>query len=151
MTLLQKLINKLEYSTETYCWLWNGRIRKGYGEIKYNGKHFGAHRVAYQYFVKDIPDGLCVLHKCDVPNCCNPMHLYIGTKQDNADDRERRNRSNYNNAARGEKNGRSKLTEKQVLEIRESKDTQVVLAKRYHISRSHISNVRNRKMWKHID
>ncbi len=149
MTLLQRLINKLEYNHKTHCWLWVGRIRKGYGEIKYCGKHFGVHRVAYQYFVKDIPDGLCVLHKCDVPNCCNPMHLFLGTKRDNAKDRVKRNP--YSWPSGNNHYSVRKLTKQDVLDIRASQESLQILAKRYNVHGSHISNIKNRKTWKYID
>jgi hypothetical protein len=34
-----------------------------------------------------IPPGLHVLHHCDNPPCWNPEHLFVGTNQDNTDDK----------------------------------------------------------------
>jgi len=146
MILFQRLISKLEYNTETYCWLWNGRIRKGYGEIKYYGKHLGTHRVAYQYFVKDIPDGLCVLHKCDVPSCCNPMHLFLGTKKDNSLDAIKKGR-----ICRGEQVSNSKLTTKDIVDIRRSLLSTRQLGKRLNVNHTTIWKIRTNKTWKHVD
>jgi hypothetical protein len=71
---------------ESGCWLWENDISSGYGYIRYQGKGQGAHRVAYQLFVGEIPDKLNVLHHCDVRCCVNPYHLYIGTDKQNVKD-----------------------------------------------------------------
>jgi hypothetical protein len=74
------------------CWLWTGAILKG----KKNGYGmFGgarAHRWSYEYHIGAIPSGMRVLHTCDVRNCVNPQHLWIGTDRDNARDREAKGR-----------------------------------------------------------
>jgi hypothetical protein len=69
------------------CWIWRGaKTDKGYGHFKSMGKTRGAHRTAYELFVGPIPTGLYVLHRCDVPPCCNPAHLFVGTNRDNVQD-----------------------------------------------------------------
>ena len=69
------------------CWLWTkSRISVGYGDFRQDGKHWLAHRAAYEAFIGPIPDGLHVLHKCDVRLCCNPEHLFVGTNRDNIAD-----------------------------------------------------------------
>lgn len=71
----------------TGCWLWTGALAGfGYGIAGGNRYRIKAHREAYRLFVGDIPRDLCVLHKCDVPSCCNPAHLYLGTILDNRED-----------------------------------------------------------------
>lgn len=83
------------------CWLFTGRIEKsGYG--RKGG--VSAHRLSYQTFVGKIPKGKFVLHKCDVRNCINPNHLYLGTSKDNMRDcleRGRHPRLNRNSCGRG--------------------------------------------------
>ena len=62
----------------TGCWLWLGPVdERGYGKINAQG-YYLAHRLAYAETNGPIPEGLLVLHKCDVPSCINPDHLYVG-------------------------------------------------------------------------
>lgn len=78
----------------TECWLWaTTKDRKGYGQWFAYGRRQRAHRMAYESFVSEIPDGLWVLHKCDVPPCINPDHLFLGTAQDNTQDMIKKGRS----------------------------------------------------------
>ncbi len=64
-----------------------------------HGKRIYAHRAAIDLFRGPIPSGKAVLHRCDVTQCVNPEHLYVGTLADNAGDRERRGRG-WNNRFR---------------------------------------------------
>lgn len=75
----------------TPCRIWEGaRDKDGYGTRKVKGRKAYAHRVAWEQANGPIPDGLSVLHRCDIPWCDNPDHLYLGTHQDNMRDlRER--------------------------------------------------------------
>jgi len=69
------------------CWLWlNGIMSQGYGIVWADGKSQRVHRVVWEMFNGPIPDGQCVLHKCDTRLCCNPDHLFIGTYADNNHD-----------------------------------------------------------------
>jgi hypothetical protein len=55
------------------CFLWlDGVSRRGYGQLKYHGRDYGAHRFSWMLHRGDIPAGMCVLHKCDTPSCVNP-------------------------------------------------------------------------------
>lgn len=71
--------------TESGCWLWNGGWNvRGYGKCNRHGKVWAyAHRLFYTHFVGPIPEGACVMHKCDTPPCCNPDHLVLGTAHEN--------------------------------------------------------------------
>lgn len=101
---IQTLILKNVYLDEgNGCWLWK-RSRKGsggYGQIHLE-KHTSrkqrdipkrVHRVSYAVFIGEIPEGLDVLHKCDVRHCCNPDHLFLGADKDNALDMVKKSRS----------------------------------------------------------
>jgi hypothetical protein len=75
------------------CWEWKrGRYAQGYGQVFFDGKTTGAHRVAFALAKGSIPAGLHILHSCDNPPCCNPDHLRAGTHRDNADDKIARGR-----------------------------------------------------------
>lgn len=73
------------------CWLWKGSLNnKGYGMFHpafgEPAKIVSAHRYAWLISFGPIPDGVLVLHKCDVRACCNPQHLWLGTAKDNTQD-----------------------------------------------------------------
>lgn len=106
-TLEQRFWTYLTAGAPDECWEWMGSrlpgrhnsvdgYCPGYGRISNNrnGKSQGeyAHRVAYVLMVGDIPEGKHVLHRCDHPPCCNPAHLFLGTPQINAIDREQKGR-----------------------------------------------------------
>lgn len=75
------------------CWIWPGyKNANGYGYTTRNGELF-AHRAIYKLFIGSIPVGLCVLHRCDIPACVNPAHLWLGTHADNNKDRALKGRS----------------------------------------------------------
>jgi hypothetical protein len=66
------------------CWLWGGaRVRDGYGTIGRDGRNLRAHRVMYEYFIVEIPEGLDLDHLCRVRHCVNPWHLDPVTRQVN--------------------------------------------------------------------
>ncbi len=104
------------WKQEGWCWLWYGGVGVfGYGEIWNGARNMAAHRFAYQNLVGPIPEGLCVLHKCDVPQCVNPEHLFLGTKKDNTWDMILKGRSRLNqnmNLSDEEKVLRKKLATK---------------------------------------
>ncbi len=128
------------------CWEWQStRNNHGYGKFWLSGRTAAAHRVSYELHKGPIPAGFAVRHTCDNPPCVNPSHLLIGTGKDNARDALERGRYR-----RGARNGRAKLTESQVSEIREgwrNGETQVSMARRYGVSKSAIQWVINGKNW----
>ena len=80
--------------TESGCLLWTGASNKqGYGQFWVSGKNKRAHRVAWELEYGEISEGLLVCHKCDVPQCVNHNHLFVGSCSDNAWDMSRKGRS----------------------------------------------------------
>jgi hypothetical protein len=98
------------------CWPWTGAVvHGGYGDFSIGAarKHNRAHRVAHWLVNGVWPGEMHVLHSCDNPPCCNPAHLSLGTRQENARQMAERKRSTF-----GAKNPNAKINEKQMLEIR---------------------------------
>lgn len=136
--------------TESGCWEWKGSRRgPGYGRISVCGKVVPTHRLAYETWVGPIPEGHLVRHKCDNPPCINPSHLETGTHRDNARDRETRTRSSA-----GSGNPRAKLTEKDVLDIREEYAkgvlTQQMLAEVYGVKAHAVYKAIHGLSWKEV-
>jgi hypothetical protein len=119
--------------------------KSGHKEFKRNGKLQYIHRYTYEKHYGKIPDGLIVRHKCDNPSCINIEHLELGTHADNVADRVSRGRS-----AKGSSNGRAKLNELQVMEIKKSHLSNGELALFYNVDRKVIYNIRKNKTWKHV-
>ena len=130
------------------CWLWTaGGCHLGYGRILAKGRVCQAHRVGYELYKEPIPQGLCVLHSCDTPSCVNPDHMFLGTRADNALDRDMKGR----NVVRfGERSGRAKITERQVREIRVASGTSQQIGESHNLSAAQANAIKNRKSWKHV-
>ena len=140
------------------CWLWTGYIREnGYGIVGIKGKEYKAHRVSYFIEYGRIDNDRLVLHRCDVRNCVNPAHLFLGTPKDNSQDAVRKGRT-----ARlyGEQNGKAKLTRQTVRAIKRLlRDTadgrcnlrQYEIARRFGVSEATISYLKNGGRWDFIN
>lgn len=96
---------------ESGCWIWLGATKgnvplREYGHLITGSrqddsrKTVAAHRASYEAYIGPIPEGMFVCHHCDTPSCVNPAHLFIGTRQDNVDDRERKGRNKFEIAQR---------------------------------------------------
>jgi len=152
VSFFERYQNKIEFGAPSGCWLWSGySSRSGYGYISLKGNMRRAHREAFEDKNGPIPDGLVVRHKCDTPLCVNPDHLLIGTHADNVRDRESRGRG-----PRGEGHPWTKITEADVLSIREiyipnhPVFSGAALARRFDVSFQLISAIINRKVWRHV-
>ncbi len=82
------------------CWPrtgWHDRI--GYGRFRIGDQQLLAHRVAWMLDTGElIPEGMCVLHHCDNPPCCNRRHLFLGTQADNMADCVKKGRMQHHQA-----------------------------------------------------
>lgn len=74
------------------CWVWKGCKKNRYGIFVVQGKQYRTHRLAWTIAYGPIPNNLCVCHHCDNPACVRPTHLFLGTNQDNMDDKIRKGR-----------------------------------------------------------
>lgn len=99
------------------CWLWTGtRSCNGhYGLFRMQGPMIYAHRASWIMTNGPIVDGLQVLHRCDNTGRVRPDHLFLGTRKDNMQDKERKGRGNHR---RGAGVNTVKLTEDQVRGVR---------------------------------
>jgi hypothetical protein len=123
------------------CWEWTGPLSgHGYGRIKDNYVTRSAHRVSYELAYGTIPQGASICHTCDNPKCVRPLHLYAGSHSDNMRDRRERGRANM---PYGESHYNAKLSDDQVIAIRNSTDKGVDLARRFGVHTTTISQIRN--------
>jgi hypothetical protein len=133
--------SKVDVGDERLCWPWRATHRgRGYGSFRIGSRKLQANRVAFLLAYGVLDESLVVMHVCDNPSCCNPLHLRQGTQAENMADCEAKGRRNHSPRIT-----RAALTPEQVLEIRElaaAGDTPyTVLALRYGVRRNLISSV----------
>jgi hypothetical protein len=132
------------------CWGWSAALfESGYPAIADEPPSRAmllGHRVSHVLHIGPIPDGLCVLHRCDVRSCTNPEHLFLGTKADNSDDKIAKGRQ-----PRGETHHWAKLTQAQaelIRVIRSAYGTSMQdIAELFGVSRALVSLVLANKIW----
>ena len=90
----------VEKVPEAGCWIWmQTLLHNGYGRSCHAGKRILAHRLSYTLYKGHIPNGACILHRCDIRCCVNPEHLYLGNHSDNIRDMlDRKGTSHYFNS-----------------------------------------------------
>lgn len=138
--------------TPSGCHIWTGGLNAhGYGMIRMGTKHLRAHRIAWEAANGPIPEGLGLMHSCDVRCCVNPSHLTPATQADNMHDMFAKGRGRIPNV-RGERQGAAKITADDVREIRRlaAFKTQSEIAAMFGIDRSNVSIIVLRKGWKHV-
>lgn len=167
--LVERFWAKVE-KTES-CWLWRGAVNSaGYGKL-YLGIVDGryvvdtTHRISYRINIGPIPDGLGVFHKCDIPLCCNPEHLFLGVHADNMKDARIKGRfptgeNHWTNKfperrLRGEQQSLAKLTADLVREIRRKKRESTIsykkMAEQYGVCPQLLHQVVKRKIWNWVE
>lgn len=142
---------KVDIKDDDDCWLWRTYCDKGgYGRFVINNQSREAHRIAWMIVYGDIPKDFCVCHKCDVPNCVNPKHLFVGTQRDNIQDciaKDRRAK------LFGSEVATAILTEQEVTKIKYrllNKETCTAIARSYNVDRTTISKIKCNKNWQQI-
>lgn len=137
------------------CWDWKGatsstRRLQNYGSFKIKSRvNVRAHRISYALYHGRSPGELLVMHSCDRPCCVNPMHLSLGTVQDNTDDMMRKGR-HVTVDQRGENNGAAKLSARQIENIRDkirAGMTNTAIAGQYGVTHQLISRIRRGRAW----
>lgn len=148
---------EVEILKSNQCWEWTAGNDGKYGSfgICRNGKTITlkSHRVAYFIAFAVDAGALDVCHHCDNPPCCNPEHLFIGTRSDNLQDMIRKNRRVWKGMP-GETNHRAKLSDSQVLDIRkrysEGEFSQRAAALEFDVAHSLISRIVIGSAWPHL-
>lgn len=146
----ERLADSTWTEPNTGCHLWIGCVDGGgYGHFYVNGKSVKTHRFAWENRHGPVLNGLHVLHKCDTPACCNPDHLFLGTPKDNTDDKVRKGRAS-GGGLMGVLNNANKLSEEQVLQIRNDIRGAYLTARDYGVSARTVQAIRNRETWRHL-
>lgn len=134
-----------KYQKTGSCWLWTaGKFTNGYGifmlkRLATSQINTQAHRVAYVLAKGSIPQGQVVMHTCDVRACVNPAHLILGDQSENV--RDAAAKGHYS----GARPSTQKISDAQVLAIRQSTESSVTLASRFGLSLGYVSMLRNSK------
>lgn len=145
------------------CLIWTGPTANfGYGSLTYLGTIRRAHRVVWEMANGPIPEGMCVLHRCDTPPCVRLAHLFLGTRTDNMADKNAKGRGvphpeNLRPGYRGpvgSKHHKAKLTEEQarsVFTLRAEGLSQYEIADRIGIAQAGVWCILKRRTWKHLE
>lgn len=151
-SVLRRFWRHVDKSSLNECWNWTASTSGGYGRLRVlvgdKWKTANANRVSWEIHYSDIPDGLFVCHKCDNKLCVNPEHLFLGTPKDNTQDMLSKNRH-----SKGSSHPVSKLTEedvKRIFDLRENGLTHQEIADHFSVSRTNVTYILNRKIWKAV-
>ena len=154
MTALERLEAKTMPEPNNGCLLYLGPLwgRNKYGCFYFNKRNIGAHQAAWILHFGQIPEGKKVCHKCDVPICVNPKHLFIGDQKENVVDAIDKGRfANSLKNLRPENGFKpSVLTPDLVREIRSSHERNFILQQRLGLKQQTVSAVRRRVIWKSL-
>lgn len=164
---IRRFLGSISFAKADECWLWTRPVnRGGYGKLQLGGArghHVFAHRISYELTVGPIPQGAVVMHACDTPACVNPAHLSVGSHRDNAMDTFRKGRFasgdqhgmrlHPERRARGERHGMARLTEEDVVEIREQRARGIPstrVARQFALSVTYVNEIARGDSWAHV-
>lgn len=151
----ERLIEFTEYEPNTGCHLWSGgQGAGGYGVLSVQGHVTKAHRWAWFADTGEMPSrDVKVCHRCDVRQCVNTEHLFLGTQADNVADMVSKGRNRFVPQP-GSRNPGAKLSEQKVWEIRRCLEmgrwSQREIARSYGVGPMTISRIARFEMWPHV-
>jgi hypothetical protein len=143
---------KVEKGPGDACWPWIGNhLVSGYGRFSIGTppqrQRWLAHRMAWTLEMGPIPTGMVICHHCDNPGCVNPKHLFLGSHADNVLDMHSKGR---NRQPKGINHWKAKLTEIQIISIRNDPRPNAIIGRIYNIAPNQILMIKRRTAWKHI-
>ena len=140
--------NKVQIGSAADCWIWLSVLsHDGYGRMWFHGRFEGAHRLSFTFHSgTEIPTDTHVCHRCDNPSCVNPLHLFLGTTEDNMMDCVHKGRRTKSTA---------KLTSEKIDEIRRRYADKEMgshrLGREYGVSKTQILRIVKNICWQHIE
>lgn len=152
--LAERFWSKVDKSGD--CWLWTGATTfGGYGVIQRGGADGGlirAHRYAYEEQLGPIPKGQGLCHRCDMPGCVRPTHLFPGDQRTNMADCAAKGRTRPGGQT-GVAHHRAKLNPEKVVQIRQLRRQGLSLnavAERFDVSKKTILNIDKGVIWREV-
>jgi len=142
--LRERILEKIEVKGPDECWPWLAYKEKGYGRLT----GVLAHRfVLEEKLGRRLKEGMDACHSCDNRGCCNPAHLFEGTRLVNIRDAVSKGRIKH-----GSRHARTELTEEQIIQIRimaRAKVPHKAITKLFGIQSGQISKIKHGYAWKH--
>lgn len=129
------------------CWDWSATKSSGYGVMMFDGKPMKAHRISWELYYGKIPEKMFILHKCDVRECSNPEHLFLGDNKINMQDMAQKGRAGVRF---GTNHKHAKLNEYMIIEIKKRLKIGVTaskIAKDYKVNSNTIYSIKKGKTW----
>ena len=151
-TLIERFEQKYIPEPNSGCWLWTAANSgegptddRAYGSMNLATGKRSAQRISYEIFCRQIPDEMQVLHRCDMPCCVNPDHLFLGDTTDNMRDMTKKGRGK---TLKGIHHNKAKLNPEKVMSILWSPKSKPELAAEFDVSQGLIKQIRARKIWR---
>lgn len=146
-----RIMDNIAIKPPSTCWQWTRSLNKwGYGTIKLKAggrdRYLRAHRVSYEAFVGDIPEGYIIRHLCNNPGCVNPDHLAVGLPKENTRDMIEACRHLDSEGVHKS----SKLNREQILAIYKDERTSPVVAAEYGVTRQAVHSIRTGRSHKAV-